>query len=601
MEPIPNLSEGAIRRQATADSFQRGQEYYRGGAVGVLVRRGDTVYAEVEGSQYEPYQVQITFDQAGITDADCSCPYDWGGWCKHLVAAALAMLNDPDEIEVRPALEDLLDSLDREMLRELILYLAASYPHLTEDIEGYVAARQSEPEPERGRASPEATTVERRMAVDPRPLGRQVKAILHSLDYMRRSDAYWQVGSVVNQVQSLLDQVDAFVEASDGRNALLLLEAITDAYVEDWTCLDDSDGYAGEFFGELGKAWTDAALAADLSPQERQEWADKLTRWQGEIGEYGIDDVFDPAQAAILQGWDDPSLHRVLQGEITEFGAWEGRAPWHADELTAARLRFLERQGRLQEYLHLARAERQVAPYVTTLARLGRIQEAVNEGLQHLSQPGEALALAQVLREQGELDAALRMAEHGLTLEGHQGALATWLCDLASGVGRPELALRAAQAAFYATPSLEGYLRVRELAGGLVSERWPELQRELLAHLRRASYHTQGHVDVFLHEGLLDDAITAVDQDGTYGQIEQVMDAVLAQRPDWVIRKAIEQADRIIEPGQARYYHHAAAWLGRARDAYRAAGREAEWRAYLRDLRARHGRKYKLMGLLDEL
>jgi uncharacterized Zn finger protein len=79
------------------------------------------------------------------------------------------------------------------------------------------------------------------------------------------------------------------------------------------------------------------------------------------------------------------------------------------------------------------------------------------------------------------------------------------------------------------------------------------------------------------------------------------MDAVLEHRPDWVIRTALAQADRIIEPGRARHYHHAVDWLRRARDAYRAAGRVAEWQAYLRDLRARHGRKYKLMGLLDEL
>jgi uncharacterized Zn finger protein len=79
MDTIPNLSKSAIRRHATAESFQRGQDYYRGGAVGTLIRRGDTIQAEVEGSRYEPYRVWITFDQAGITDAECSCPYDWGG------------------------------------------------------------------------------------------------------------------------------------------------------------------------------------------------------------------------------------------------------------------------------------------------------------------------------------------------------------------------------------------------------------------------------------------------------------------------------------------------------------------------------------------
>jgi uncharacterized Zn finger protein len=32
--------------------------------------------------------------------------------------------------------------------------------------------------------------------------------------------------------------------------------------------------------------------------------------------------------------------------------------------------------------------------------------------------------------------------------------------------------------------------------------------------------------------------------------------------------------------------------------AYQAAGREADWQAYLGGVRARHGRKYKLMRML---
>jgi len=71
---IPALSEAAIRQQATAESFRRGQNYYRQGAVVSLVQRGNVIQAEVEGSQYMPYQVRVTFDEGGITDAICSCP-----------------------------------------------------------------------------------------------------------------------------------------------------------------------------------------------------------------------------------------------------------------------------------------------------------------------------------------------------------------------------------------------------------------------------------------------------------------------------------------------------------------------------------------------
>ncbi|MBN1814274.1 MAG: SWIM zinc finger domain-containing protein [Anaerolineae bacterium] len=582
---IPSLSEAAIRQQATAESFSRGENYYHGSAVVSLIQRGNVLQAEVEGSQYEPYRVRVTFDEGGVTGATCDCPYDWGGWCKHIVATLLACLREPDLIEERPTLDELLADLDHEQLRGLLLHLAANDPHAADEIESQIALGQAIPDESGIGVSPKDTP-QRRTQVDPKPIRRQVSDILHSLDRMRPSEAYWHVSSVVDQVRQLLCQVQDFVEAGDGRNALLLLEAITDEYVEGWTCLDDSDGFAGEFFEDLGTAWTEAGLSADdLTSEERQQWAQTLTRWQAEVGDYGIDDAFDAAQAAILQG------------EITRLGAWEDEAPWYADKLAVARLRVLERQERYQEYLYLAQAEGQLGLYVLMLARLGWVQEAVDEGLQYLDEPSQFLALARVLREREELAAALRVAEHGLTVEGRKGELAAWLCDLADAMGETERALEAASVAFREIPSMAAYQRVQELAG----QRWPELREEMLTHLRRASGYacSQAQVDVFLHEGLLDNAIAAVEKGAGYDLLERVMDAVVEHRPEWVIGAACGQAERIIEAGQSKYYHHAVSWLTRARIAYRAAGREADWQAYLDKIRARHGRKHKLMRMLE--
>lgn len=118
-------------------------------------------------------------------------------------------------------------------------------------------------------------------------------------------------------------------------------------------------------------------------------------------------------------------------------------------------------------------------------------------------------------------------------------------------------------------------------------------------HLRQRTYGSSAAVDIWLHEGLLDDAIATVEQRASYADLERVTDAVVAHRPDWVIQSARQQAERIMDAGPAKYYHHAVGWLERARADYRAAGREDEWRAYLRDIRTQHGRKYKLMGLLE--
>lgn len=114
------------------------------------------------------------------------------------------------------------------------------------------------------------------------------------------------------------------------------------------------------------------------------------------------------------------------------------------------------------------------------LARLGRVDEAVQAGIDTLASPTDALALASALREGGQLDAALRVAEHGLGLDGPRGALGDWLASLAPGLGWPELALRAAEVACASEPSKARYLAACDLAG----EQWPALRGRLLDQLR---------------------------------------------------------------------------------------------------------------------
>ena len=91
-----------------------------------------------------------------------------------------------------------------------------------------------------------------------------------------------------------------------------------------------------------------------------------------------------------------------------------------ADELTLVRLRILERQGRTQEYIHLAEAEGQTIFYVNMLVRNGQVAQAVAEARQWTTGATEILSLAQVLVEQGERAAALDVAGHGLDMTGQE-------------------------------------------------------------------------------------------------------------------------------------------------------------------------------------
>jgi uncharacterized Zn finger protein len=262
-----------------------------------------------------------------------------------------------------------------------------------------------------------------------------------------------------------------------------------------------------------------------------------------------------------------------------------------------ARLNVLENQGRTEEYLRLAQAEGQTARYVTMLVKLGRGQEALAYGLQYLGETSEALALAQALREHDLRQQALQIAEHGLNLHGNTQPLARWLRDFAAGDGQGELALRAARVAFNSSTSLADYQAVQTLAGA----EWPRVKVELLKHLASQGY-VDTQVDIYLHEGMVDEAVWAIDQHGYgYDNLARVADAAYESHPDWVIRKCQAQAERIMDAGQSKYYHHAANWLGRARRAYLAAGRDEQWSAYLEGLIREHARKYALRPRLEEL
>jgi uncharacterized Zn finger protein len=593
---LPTYSDAAIRAHTSADSFQRGREYHQRGAATSLVQHGPLLEADVWGTDVDPYRVQITFATDGLVAATCTCPYDWGGWCKHIVAALLAARDQPDQIDERLPLPELLGGLDRDQLQTLLLKLTDYEPRIASVIETQVALLTA-PSPPPSRSS-KIRSLPPRAPLDARALRQQVRALLRSLERMRPSQAYGYVSGVVAAVSEVLGRASQLLEAGDGRGALIVLEAVTEEYLAGWELLDDSDGEASDFFRELGAVWTEALLTADLSAKERRAWIPKLEAWQRELDDYGVDDAFGPARSAAEHGWEYPPLQRVLRGEIGEHGAWDGDAPAWADELTRARLTILERQERFEEYLHLADAEGQTDRYATMLVRLGRGADALAYAREHLMTPQEALTLATALWERGEIERSLECAELGLTREGPKGALASWLRDRATEQGQTERALRAATVAFDAELTLAAYLKVQELAGS----DWPTHRPRLLDRLRKVrSYAPQGPVEIFLHEGLIPDAIAAVNEGATHRLVELVADAAVSSHPDWVIKASRQQAEPIMEEGRAQYYDAAARWLSKARAAYQATGRQQEWQRYLAGLLARHQRKYKLVPLLKTL
>ncbi|MBW4420694.1 MAG: SWIM zinc finger family protein [Myxacorys californica WJT36-NPBG1] len=584
---VAPISEIVISHHATSNSFSRGEDYYHRSAVIDLVQRGNTIHAEVEGSEVTPYRVSLQFDSGGITSVRCTCPYDYEGWCKHIVAVALTWVRQPDRLELRPTLPQLLDRLDHLQTQRLVQALVAEQPELIDAVDRQVML-MSNPASSTPMAAPQ-----RRSTLDVAPFRRQVKQILQ--EGVRSLEEGYEDDPFTDDLLGIIEKAQAFARNEDGNSAIAILEAITAACVDEWDDIQDYGGDAFPIAESLNEAWTEAILSADLSPPEAVDLRVMLEEWQD-----ALDSDFSMSLVALQQGWTDPDLLRALQGN--GYADPERLNSPFAQELALIRLQILNRQERQTEYLNLARTEGLTAQYLTRLAEIGNIDEAMTVARDRMTTAEEAFALAKTLREQNYLSEALTIAQAGLPLPGNcRYALASWTSELAEGLGNREAALDASVLAFKLRPSFPEYQRVAHLAAA----QWEGIKSDLLKTLRQSQdwQAREAKVDIFLHEGLLDDAIEAVRSDHYYRSelVHRVMQAAVFTHPDWVIKAALERAEPIMEQGKADRYQEAVQWLQHAKAAYIQSEQQSVWMIYFNQLQSNHARKRKLMDLFKQL
>ncbi|MEO0376406.1 MAG: SWIM zinc finger family protein [Cyanobacteria bacterium P01_A01_bin.17] len=592
---LPNITISSLKDAATDKSFARGESYFRSGAVRGLTLRQQTLYAEVEGNEPQPYRVTVALDGAGVTEARCSCPYSFGGWCKHIVATLLVCVHQPETVEERPPLSQLLEQLSLFQAKELIQSLVSDTPALLESVDFYVSTLAQTSEATSQKASPK-----RRTKVDPAPYQRRVREIF------REAVSGWEYGqdddNIAYDMSDLMQEAIAFAQQGDSDSALLLLKAITEASVQYWYIVEDFVGMSpDEFDIDFDTAWAEVLLSTELSEDEVLAWQEEIEVWQDSLGSFAM------ALEALRQGWDYPPLLRVFRGEITEKGAWSGEAPDWADDFSQIRLSILDRQERYEDYLHLAEAEGQTQAYLTMLGRLGRVDQAMTAAQEQITTLQQAKALAETLRSQERFQEALQIAIQGLRLEDDSNRyliaeFALWTRSLAEGLGDLAAALKASLAGFKAKPSLKEYQKIQALSGG----DWPDVRAQLLDQLRKMDlwHEADAQIDILLHENLVDDAVKKVSRSrlGGYkdGLTLRVMDAAISSHSQWIIDSAVPRAETIMDEGRSKDYGIAIKWLKRAKAAYSVLGLEDDWLRYRRQLVDAHGRKRKLMSLFEQ-
>src|SRR5205085_4644225 len=251
---ITKLTEAVIRAGANDKSFQRGRELYRSGAISNTAIQGHTLSGECEGNESPFYKVHAELDDGGIRSATCSCPYDFGGYCKHVIALLLAYAQRPKQFAVRQEPTELLSDLTREQLLALVTKLLREQPDLYEWVETALTL------PTSGKAKSKTA---KRKRVDAAVYQRRVRAVMNSLDHMRMSEAYWHVGGLVGELNGVRQSAIEFLDAGDAESALQILLTLIKESHDGFDYIDDSNGELGDFLSGVGETLAEVILSLD--------------------------------------------------------------------------------------------------------------------------------------------------------------------------------------------------------------------------------------------------------------------------------------------------------------------------------------------------
>ena len=366
--------------------------------------------------------------------------------------------------------------------------------------------------------------------------------------------------------------------------------------------------------GDLGTPLAEAILSMELSQVERDRLVRRLEKLIDYAGDYGMEGNLDIAVQAAKYGWDDipekmnPPQRITYQvdddGELDdwdndEFEIHELGFPVVSglDDLTEAKLNVFDRQSRTEEYLALCKKEERHLRYALKLCDLKQAVEAMKYAKKHLTTAEESLQVARCLRESRLVAEAIEIGEHGLKSKGSKAGLGEWLGPVEEAQGRTKQALSAWLAAFGEHPSLETYKTIKRLA----EPDWERLRPEVMTKLGK-SYDKQVLAEVHLLEEEWDDAIkVAGGRDVWYSIAETVADGVVSHRPEWVVQISLQHAERLMSVAKSKNYPIAAAWLRRAKQAYKLLGKMDEWQKYLKETKGKYKRRPALQKQLARL
>lgn len=548
----PRFDPAALRACAGDAVFRRGEAYHSDGAVTLLGVNGKRVLAEVSGS--ENYRTVVTGSGAQI-GGECSCRAfeDWG-FCKHMVAAALAANQAGPEADGADALSRIREHLGTQSvdrLVDIILDVAENDPALFQRLElQSVAARG------------DSKTLERRLkdAID------RTTRVSGFLDY-------GAVGGWAGEVHAALEAIGSLAATEHAPIALRLSLRAIDRITSALGHIDDSDGHGGSLLEQACNIHFAAAerarpepvrFARDLFAREVEDefgiFAGAVRRYAEVLGETGLAEYRRLAMAA----WEKlpPRDHRQRDAG----GDYHGLM----DTLDF----FAEQDGDVDMRIALRRKD--------------------------LSSPWDYLGLAELCVAQGRPEQGLKYAEEGLWVfedDRPDERLVLFTADHLLRAGRQTEAEAHLWRAFEKQPSHALYDRLRGTGGVAARDRALErLKAGLGTKQFRWDSPSDFYIRILMQERMFDAAWQAVRiHSASVGVQEELARACEKTHPREAIAVYAARVDQLAGLGGNPAYEEVVALIGRMATLRS----EAEQHEYVATVKQRFGRKRNLMKLLD--
>jgi hypothetical protein len=563
------LSEDDVRALASSQSFERGFDYYSGGAVFNTRQIGDELRGYCRGSSYTPYRVSARLGSGGVVTAHCTCPYDWGGVCKHIVALLLTWVHAPEVFQSSAPVDERLGGKSKEELIVLIQEML-----------------KREPDLERLLDLPLQPDLESSFDLD---------AFRRQIDFIFQDD-FPDPQQLAFELAAIADTADRFAAEGNctaaGSIYHLILSEVVPAYDE----LYDDDGEISNVLQQCAEGLESCLTEGTPDGATRRSWFDALLEAEFKDIEIGGIDLAHPAQDILVEHTTDEEWREIEARVREKIRSMTDRySRWRRESLVNLLARRLERTGREAELSDLIFELGSVEQQAFELLRQGRFGEAIAIAKeQFVDLPGLVIQFADALVQAGGIAEAVAYVTSQLGTRSRSSYLA-WLAQSAEEQQDLATALKWWLSLFRESPGLEHYWNLQDVARQL--EQWDSMRTHLVRELE-SSGQWDLLIEIALEEGDVSRALALLPRQRWGRHDLQVAQAAEKDYPQAAIETYSRLVDRLIAARGRGNYKEAAAILWRLKGLYTRLGATAEWEQFITGLRAQHAR---LPALQDEL